>query len=692
MNFAVAAFLAVAAAYNFAKSRMVSAVVLSAAMIVLLLVLNIILIIMRKKNAKAEAELLGFSDENGTVCTGLLDAMQLPAFIITKTCRLCWSNEEFNKICEDNRLKGGTVAGGIYKKYLEGRLDSREAVSEKLNIGTRTYRMYASNVFASKELCGDGNIAVCVYLVDISGVESLMKAYRSRRIVIGEILIDNYDEIFQTNGETVCNQVLVAVNEVFGQWLKDKNAVVKRLVRERYIFITDEACLEQIEGERFHVLESVKKISVGNTIPVTLSIAISTNSKELSDEAFENLIDEKTDTDIFTKAFRDTIPEHYNRVEQLLNLSLSRGGDQAVVQIGNAPKDSMFFGGSDIETERDDMVEVRVNAEILKNSVLSAERVLVMGHAGADLDALGASLAVYRIAAALGKEAYVVLEAPNAQINVMYNALRSTGNYENVFIKKSEGLNIMNSATLTVLVDTFSANQSEAPEIIKRAEKIIVIDHHRRGVEYVNNAILNYAVSEASSASELVIELMRYIFPTEDIMPLIEAETAYGGILVDTKNMYFKTGKRTFAVAAYLRQLGVKPVNVRKYVQPCFEDYIKINDIIRQMELSQVKMTGSIRGVAVAVCELSREDANTVAPIAADKMLEIAGVDCSFVIIKQGSDVSVKARSLGEVNVQLILEHPEIGGGGHLTAAGAYVRNTTAEAVKKTLLEIIRSR
>ncbi len=688
VNVAVAAVLIALTAVTFFEAGKPGLFVLCIVLLALLLALDVALIAVRRKKAKKDAERLGFSDENGTVCTGLLDAMQLATVILTQTGKLCWANIEFKQMCEALSVKPGAVVSDIFENYIKNAVDEGvRSDSKDVKIGKGFFKMYFTYVRASEELLNGDKTGCCVYFVETTAYERLKDLYKRRKIVLGEILVDNYEEIFQTNGESVANQVLIEVNNIFNAWIQDRNAIIKRLTRERYIMVVEEQSLKAIEAERFTVLESVKKISVGNSFPVTLSIGLSTNRQELTDEAFDAFVTGDYESDAYKRAFSDTLAGSFADVDELLNLSLSRGGDQAIVKTGADSRSNLFFGGSEIDTDREDMVSARVNAGILKDEILKSKKVLCMGHAAADLDAIGSALAVYRISMQLGVRAYVVLDGPNPQISVVYAAIMDTGEYGDVFISKSEALNILDENTLTVVTDTFSERQVEAPEVVHNSSRIIVIDHHRRGVDFIKNTIFNYADTMASSASELIVEMIRYIFPNEKILRKIEAETLYGGILLDTKNMFFKTSRRTFDVCAYLRQQGVIPVAVRKYIQPSFEDYKRINEIVSGMKFLSVNN----KGVALTTCTLPRSDVNKLASMAADKMLEIAGVDCSFVIVKQDSDVAIKARSLGDVNVQIILEHHEIAGGGHFTAAAGYVKNCTPERAEQLIVGILRS-
>ncbi len=690
INIAVLFAVFIICAGNLLKTGNLGLMTLCLVILLLLLAMDVILVIMRKKRAKRRAEKLGLIDENGLVCTGVLGGFQLPAFIVSESCKLLWNNSEFGVVCEENSMKAGNVAGGLFKRHIEGNVtEERPEYDCIIKLGRRFYRLYASYVSMNDANAGDA-ATIFGYLVDVSGVERLKALYKSKKIVVGEIIIDNYDEIFQQNGEAVASQIQVEVNNIFEDWLKDKNAVVRRLIRERYILICETSTLNQIKAERFDVLERVKKISVGNTIPVTLSIGVSTNEKHITEQAYEALTAGDINSDEYVKAFGDTLQKHLAASEDLINLCLNRGGDQAVVQNSENAGDCQFFGGSEIDQPRKDMVQVRVTSDLLKQAVLAADNVMIMGHRAADLDALGSALAMYRVATKLKKPAYIILEGPNSQIDEAYVTIMGCGKYEGVFITKSEALNVISDNTLVIVVDTFSERQCEAPEVIEAAEKIGVVDHHRRGVDFIKNTVFNYTETLASSTSELIVEMLRYIFPGEDVLEVIEAEMLYGGIIVDTKNLFFKTGKRTFEVAAYLREVGVVPINVRRYVQPSYNDYLRITEIVGGMDVIQMDYKGAKRGIAFAECELSADEANKLASIAADKMLEFTGVECSFVLIAIGPDVSIKARSPGEINVQTVMENPRISGGGHLTAAAGIIRNTNVKEVKSLILKILK--
>ena len=692
INMAVTVAVLLLGSYAFASLEKTRAAVLCIVLLGAVLILNIVLRVFKRKKMERIVQNLGFGSAKGTLCRGIVGDFKLPLFVVRDDGKPLWANKAFVEVCGIDGKPDTVYMNTLFNDYREAQQEylNKEGNSEgfifETSFGNRSYNVYC-NAVSSKNLCASG-IAYAMYLVDITGKKRLTELYKERRIAVGEIVIDNYDELFQTNGESVMNRILVELSRLFDEWLRDRDAIVKRLVRERYIFVIEKRHLDALKNEKFDILERAKKISKGNTIPVTLSIGISDNCNDETDaSAFEAFCDGDDENPNVKKAFGDSLVSHFERAEELISLALGRGGDQAVLQEGD---ESIFFGGSEIDTDRSNKVKARVVANIMRKEILSCNRVLVMGHSNADLDALGASLAVYRIAATLGKEAYVVLEHSNSQISVVYDSLMKDGRYNDVFIKKNEALNILDDKTFVVLVDTFSKSQSEAPEVIENAPSIAVIDHHRRGVDYIKDTVFTYTETSASSSSELVIEIMRYISP-KMTLPLIEAETLYGGILIDTKNLFFKTGKRTFEATAFLRGKGVNPLEVRKYVQPDLDSFRKINDILSAMRVVRINSgdAGNMQGIAFAKCEISREDANTVAPIAADKMLEIAGIDASFVLIQFENGVSIKARSLGDVNVQIILENKEIGGGGHLTAAGGFAKNKTVDEVILLLSKIM---
>ncbi len=626
---------------------------------VFIIVVNVIILRIKKKNAQKRIAELGIGDDDGiNHFSGYIKDFGLPSFFITDAGKLLWSNEAFAEICKECSKSSRQIVRDVYGLRIKGRLSmilsKDKPYHPEIRIGDRHYVMYCNAVdsIGAYSISSESSFVLMVYFYEITEFEKLQDKYDRERVAVGEIVIDDYDEIFQSNGEAVINRVLVEVDRLFEKWLQGKGAIVRRLVRDRYIFLIADEHLHEIEKGSFSILDSVKKISRGNTIPVTLSIGIAAHGESLA------------------KNFKDA--------EDAVNLALGRGGDQAIIRIGG--KDT-YYGSSNIELERKNKVKVRITADMLKNEILKSSRVFVMGHSSGDMDSLGASLAVYRIASRFNIKANIILNSSNVQIDSLYSELIKQDEYVYAFINESEALNMIDEHTLVVVVDTFKQALTEAPNVLDEAERIVVIDHHRKGADFIENTVLTYNETYASSTSEIMVEILNYLAPNMSV-PILEAEALYAGILVDTKNFAFKTGKRTFEAAALLRTHGVDTVAARKYFHPDFDAFLSISRIAGTARIIEGR-------VAIATCMLPADQARFITSVSADKLLEISGVDASFVLAQIGNNVSISGRSFGDINVQIILENSKFKGGGHLVAAGAFLKDITVEYVEKQLEAVI---
>jgi len=379
-------------------------------------------------------------------------------------------------------------------------------------------------------------------------------------------------------------------------------------------------------------LDWIKEINVGNRIPCTVSIGLGFNGGSLADN------------------FKFAISS--------LDMALSRGGDQVVIKNGDRIS---FFGGKTREFEKQTKVKARVVASKLHAIISQAQTVMIMGHENADVDCLGASLGFYRIAESLGKESYIVLEKSNPNIESIMTKLRREREYDKLFLTKSEAIERANDRTLLIVVDTCNPAIVECPELLKISKQIIVIDHHRRGTSIIEeNVVLSHQEAYASSVCELVTEIVGYI-GEEVELNAIEIEALYAGIVLDTKYFTFKTGVRTFEAAAILRKRGVDTVAIKQMFQNDLKTYISISDIVKDAEI----INGNI---AISLCPDDVESPQLVAAQAADQLLNLAGLTTAFVLSYTEDCVHISGRSLGEINVQMILE--KLGGGGHMTVAG----------------------
>lgn len=617
---------------------------------VLCAALNIVVHLVKQRERLKRIKLLTFYAEgNLHPGPGAIPFFRLPLVFLSADGHFLWSNDLFSGIFHDKSIMQ-KVLRDLYIVHLRGKLENQTLMLETpVQFCNRNFLMM-TNIVRLDHDYGEDSFAIMLYFSENTDFIELKKLYESRQTAVAEIAVDSYQEIFQSNGESVINAITVELSKIFNKWLSDTNAVIKKLVQDRYILILEEDALNRLEQEKFSVLNQVKRISVGNRIPVTLSIGVGVHG--------------------------NSVLENYESASQALELALSRGGDQAVVR--DQGRDA-YYGGSTMDLETLSKVKARIVADLMKKEIQRSSRVLIMGHQTGDMDSLGASLCVYRACAFFGIDAKIILNEGNPAINGMLKRLQSMPEYRDLFINTSYALNLVDDDTLAVVVDTSRQSMTECPKLIDYVPRIAVVDHHRKASDYLKNTVLDYSESYASSTSELLLEVLQYMIPHVAI-PVVEAEAMYAGILVDTKNFTFKTGTRTFEVASYLKKQGVDTIAVRQYFQPDFDTYAEVSKVTASVKLIQNR-------IAIAYCSKETKNMKLVAAMAADQLLNIAGVDASFVLSDKGGDVAISARSLGEINVQVILE--KMGGGGHLIAAAANLSNISVEFAEKELLKHI---
>ena len=470
------------------------------------------------------------------------------------------------------------------------------------------------------------------------------------RISIGIIFIDNYDETMQGLEEIKKAEIASMIEKELRQWVIENHGVMTKIEKDRFVFFVEKQYVDQMESESFNILERVKNISNATKLPITISIGLSYSESNLDDR--------------------------YNASSSALDIALGRGGDQVVVK---KDKKFDFYGGSNIGLEKTSRVRARTIAQALKELMQKSDKVYIMGHKNTDIDCIGAAIGVYKIAKSLDKEVYIVVDSKcNNSTKGVIDKIKVQEEYDDVFINQSDLKKQDTTNALLIVVDTHKKSYVAYPDFVDEFEKIIVIDHHRRGPEFIENALLTYHEIYASSASELVTELLIYL---EDIeLSSIEAECLYAGIVVDTKNFMFKTGVRTFEVAAYLKRYGIDFAEVKQLFQSDFETYVARVEIVKNAEIIKDQ-------IAVSVANDEYDDMPIIAAQAADELLSISGILASFVLCKVDDVVMISGRSMGDINVQAILE--TVGGGGHLTFAGAQIAGITLEEAKQKLLASI---
>ena len=442
-------------------------------------------------------------------------------------------------------------------------------------------------------------------------------------------------------------QYIAEIDKIIYEWTNEYNGVLIKAERDTYVYIFEQRYIERIKEDKFSVLDKIKELDLKKKVQFTLSIAISNEGE--SDK------------------------EKYKSAQTAMDIVLGRGGDQAVVRQNEIYK---FFGGRAQEVEKRTKVKARVVAHALENMIKESSKVMIMGHSNADIDAMGSSIGIYRLVKSLEKSAYIITsDAPALQS--FKESLLEEPEYEDVLISKEVAEENIDENTLLVLVDTHKTTYVESPEILKKTNNIVIIDHHRRSADYIENATLTFQEVYASSAAELVTELLQYAEVNVELKK-VEAESLYAGIMMDTKSFTFKTGVRTFEAAAYLRKCGVDIIRVKKWFQSDLELFNKIAEIVKKSEI--VNNT-----IAIALCEEQKsKEVGLLCAKAADELLTISNVTTSFVLGNTGEKVCISGRSIGDINVQVILE--KLGGGGHITLAGAQVEGMTIEEVKQELI------
>ena len=576
-----------------------------------------------------------------------------PLVVIETNGNIIWKSSNFIKEFANTDI---TVTLNDIIKELKfnsekGKDANNVSICETIQIGDKNYKIIAEHTkLRDKEHKNSTEYMTTIYFLDETEHVKLLKEYNDSRTCIGILVLDNYEELMQRATEEEKLKITADAEKSMYAWVNKYNGLLIKSERDTYVCIFNQCNLENIKEGKFEILDEIKEIKTQDNIQLTLSIAISE--------------DEKTNLD------------EYKSAKAVIDIALGRGGDQAIIKQNGK---YYFFGGRTQEVEKRTKVKARIVAQALEELISGASNVIIMGHTNSDIDAMGASMGLYRIATTIGKEVYIVNETNGTSLDSFIKDLKENGQYENVLIDRNEALNKINEDSLLIVVDTDKKNYVEVPELLEKTDKIAVIDHHRRGTEYIENAILTFHEVYASSACELVTELVAYAEKTVKLENL-EVEALYAGIMMDTKNFTFKTGVRTFEAAAYLRKCGVDIIKVKKWFQSDLETYNKISEIVANSEIIDDT-------IAISIYDKEDSDANITCAKAADELLTISNITASFVIGKMEDKICISGRSIGDINVQLILE--KLGGGGHITVAGAQIEGMTQEEVKQELINRI---
>ncbi|KYH34099.1 bifunctional oligoribonuclease and PAP phosphatase NrnA [Clostridium tepidiprofundi DSM 19306] len=600
---------------------------------------------LREGKVKWKNFIENFSSKMDIATSNTLLNLPFSLLIIGKKGNILWYNQNFLSLMDGEEVIGKTIkdiSREINVKYI---VTGKKNVYNYVSIKDRYYDIYATMINTDDT---SKDVIVLLYFYDVTEKYNLMQRIEENRESVVLVEVDNLDDVLKTTDEDKAPLLTAEIERNINSYAQDMEALVKKYAANKFLILAKDKFIKREMEKKFDILDTIRELDFGNKLTVTLSIGIGRGG--------------------------ESPQQNYKYASSAKELALGRGGDQAVVKTRDRLS---FYGGKTKEIEKKTKVRARVIAHALLDLINESSNVVIMGHANPDIDCIGAAVGLYSTIMSLNKKCNIVLNNINKSIKNVVDNLVNEYEYKGAFIDNETCINIINNDTLLILVDVHNRSHVENLDIVDKVNKIVIIDHHRKAPDYIQDTLLAYIETYASSASELVTELIPYIIEKPKLKQ-IEAEALLAGICVDTKNFYFKTGVRTFEAAALLRKYGADTISVKKLFSEDLEVYIKRTEIIRTAEI--------FKNTAIAICPPHIED-NVLAAQVADELLNITGVQASFVFVKIKDEVFISGRSLGNINVQVILE--KFGGGGHMTMAGAKVKNIEIEQIVEELKSII---
>lgn len=575
--------------------------------------------------------------------------LPIPLTIVEFDGTITWYNPKFLEVTDSKDLLEKDIQDVVPGFYLKNLLQSENELPTIINIKDKYFKVVHNIVKLPKG--HTSNYIIMLYWVEVTKYEELHKKYNEKQMVVGLIQVDNYDDVMQSTEELKRPLVSAEIEHKLNLWSGKINGLIRKYSKDNFLIIFEHKYLELLETKKFDMLDEIRGIDAGNKMSITLSIGIG--------------------------AYGETPLENSKFANGAKDLALGRGGDQVAVK----KKDKIsFYGGKAKAVEKRTKVKARVISHALRELIDQSSNVIIMGHKISDLDALGAALGVYRAAKNRDKDAYVVLNEPNPSIQCLLNRINYAEGYEDVIINCEDAKQKSGKMSLLVVVDTQRPNFTECPEILDIIDKVVVIDHHRRGTESIKDTVLTYHETYASSTCELVTEILSYMDEKINI-PKLEAEALLAGIAVDTKNFTFKTGVRTFEAASLLRRAGADTTSVKQLFEDDLDTITSKAEIIKDAKIIY-------ETIAISAIKSDFKSTSLVAAQAADELLTARGITASFVLgQKDDTIIFISGRSMGDINVQVILE--KLGGGGHMTVAGAQLEDCTLEEAVERLKKAI---
>ena len=627
----------------------------------ILIYIGIAVVVLRCHKPFVVNDLIAFANRYDTLEKRILEELALPYAIMDMNGRLIWSNKVFAELTGKDQFYRKNISS-IFPDVTPDKLPSagKKEISEiSTQVGDRIYRLSMQRVsmgevIANSELFEKVDKSpdlIAMYMYDDTELTEYIQKNEDNKLVVALAYLDNYEEALESVEDVRRSLLIALIDRKITKYFSNFDGLVKKLEKDKYFLIMRQSSLETLKEQRFHILDEVKTVNIGNEMAITLSIGIGLNAANY----LQNY--------------------EYSRIA--IEMALGRGGDQVVIKNGN---NITYYGGKTQQVEKTTRVKARVKAQALKEFMSTKERVVVMGHKITDVDALGAAIGIYRAGRTLGKTVNIVVNDPTTSIRPLMAGYMNNPDYEpSMFVNSAQAKELVDNNTVVVVVDTNKPSYTECQDLLYMTKTVVVLDHHRRGSEVIENAVLSYVEPYASSACEMVAEILQY-FSDDLRIRNMEADCLYAGIMIDTNNFTTRAGVRTFEAAAFLRRSGADVTRVRKLLRDNLESYKARAEAVRTASIYR-------NYFAIARCPSEGVDSPTVVGAqAANELLNIAGVKASFVLTQYNDEVYISARAIDEINVQVMME--KMGGGGHMNIAGAQVKASPDE-VERMLKEII---
>ena len=585
-------------------------------------------------------ELVSFATQYGQIQKVLLRELELPYAMLDEEGRIIWTNARFEEVVHKEKGYRKSITSLFPSITREKLPDEEDEISFPIAFEDRNYEVRMRKI-SMKEMAQNSDIIdgegydgclIAFYLFDETALKIALQEVDDQSLAVGMIYLDNYEEALDSVEEVRRSLLTALIDRKVNKYMAALDGVCKKIEKDKYMVILRKKSVMILRENKFNLLDDVKTVNIGNEMAVTISIGLGLDGLSYA--------------------------QNYEFARNAIDLALGRGGDQAVVK---TPENTIYFGGKSQQVEKNTRVKARVKAQALREIISGKDQVLIMGHRLPDADSFGAAIGIYRIARILDKEAHIVLNEVGKGIKPMVELFQHNENFENMIINNQQALEYAGGNTALVVVDVNKPSITECPDLLRMCKSIVVLDHHRQGTEIIENATLSYVEAYASSTCEMVSEILQYIGDNIRILPE-EADCMYSGIMIDTNNFMGKTGVRTFEAAAFLRRNGADVTRVRKLFREDAIEYKAKADAVSQAEIYR-------NAFAISTCTSEDIESPTIVGAqAANELLNIRGVKASFIMTEYQNQIFVSARSIDEINVQIIME--KMGGGGHLNTAG----------------------